>query len=172
MRQAGVRTMCLPAAHSTVDTWVQNFGLQPMPDEDLDIACKYLHPLIFPGTKVLHKQLLPPLPPKQGPVMNHPWDEEPASPLTGGQTAVDTSSETQQAVDAEAVTPSLPVLEAKAEASAAAKAAPSDKIVPLQMQSKTAPMPPSVAAAAAAADDTHMTEHPAAGNLGQVLNAS
>lgn len=165
--------MCLPAAHSTVDTWIQNFGLQPMPHEDLYATCKHLHPLIFPGTKVLHKQLLPPLPPKQGPLMNPPRIEEPAGPLTGGQTAVDIPSETQQAVNAEAVTSSLPVLEAKAEASTAAttKATLSNMIVPLQTQSGKAPMPPS-AAAAGAAHDTPMIECPSAADHGQFLNAS
>jgi len=80
--QAGVRTMCLPAAHETVHTWIQGFGLQPMPDEDLDAACKDLRILIFPGTQVLQKQLLPPLPPKAGPLMTPPWAEETALPAT------------------------------------------------------------------------------------------
>ncbi len=80
--QAGVRTMCLPAAHETVHTWIQGFGLQPMPDEDLDAACKDLRMLIFPGTQVLQKQLLPPLPPREGPLMTPPWAEEAALPTT------------------------------------------------------------------------------------------
>ena len=74
--------MCLPAAHETVHTWIQGFGLQPMPDEDFDAACKDLRILIFPGTQVLQKQLLPPLPPKQGPLMTPPWAEEADLPLT------------------------------------------------------------------------------------------
>ena len=74
--------MCLPAAHETVHTWIQGFGLQPMPDEDLDAACKDLRMLIFPGTQVLQKQLLPPLPPKEGPLMTPPWAEETALPTT------------------------------------------------------------------------------------------
>lgn len=61
--QAGVRLMCLPAAHETVQTWIQGFGLSRMPFDDLDAACKELRLLIFPGTQVLQKQLLPPLPP-------------------------------------------------------------------------------------------------------------
>ena len=72
--------MCLPAAHETVHTWIQGFGLQPMPDDDLDAACKDLRLLIFPGTQVLQKQLLPPLPAKQGPLMTPPWAEEAAPP--------------------------------------------------------------------------------------------
>ncbi len=80
--QAGVRTMCLPAAHETVHTWIHGFGLQPMLDEDLDAACKDLRMLIFPGTQVLQKQLLPPLPPREGPLMTPPWAEEPALPMT------------------------------------------------------------------------------------------
>ncbi|KAL0036052.1 hypothetical protein WJX79_000012 [Trebouxia sp. C0005] len=51
LKEAGVRTMCLPAAHETVHTWIQGFGLQPMPDDDLDAACKDLRILIFPGTQ-------------------------------------------------------------------------------------------------------------------------
>ena len=132
-----------------------------MPDEDLDAACKDLRLLIFPGTQVLHKQLLPPLPPKQGPLMTPPWAEEPAGPLTDRHAAVDPSSEPQQALDSEAVAAPLPVLEAKAEASAAATAvaAPSDMLLPVQTQPEIAPMPPSVAAAEGAADDIPMTEH-------------
>lgn len=80
--QAGVRTMCLPAAHETVHTWIQGFGLQPMPDDDLDAACKDLRILIFPGTQVLQKQLLPPLPPREGPLMTPPWAEETVLPTT------------------------------------------------------------------------------------------
>lgn len=72
--------MCLPAAHETVHTWIQGFGLQPMPDHDLDAACKDLRLLIFPGTQVLQKQLLPALPAKQGPLMTPPWAEEAAPP--------------------------------------------------------------------------------------------
>ena len=80
--------MCLPAAYETVHTWIQGFGLQPMPDEDLDAACKDLRLLIFPGTQVLHKQLLPPVPAKQGPLMTPPWAEESAAPVAGeGQDA-------------------------------------------------------------------------------------
>ena len=152
--------MCLPAAYSTVHTWVQGFGLQPMPDEDLDAACKDLRLLIFPGTQVLHKQLLPPLSPKQGPLMTPPWAEEPTGSLTDGQRAARPPSEPQ--LDAEAVTSPLPVLEAKAEASAAATAvaAPSDMLPPVQKQPDIARMPPSVAAAAGAVDDTPLTEHP------------
>jgi len=74
--------MCLPAAHETVHTWIHGFGLQPMPDEDLDAACKDLRMLIFPGTQVLQKQLLPPLPPREGPLMTPPWAEETALPIT------------------------------------------------------------------------------------------
>ena len=95
--QAGVRTMCLPAAHETVHTWIQGFGLQPMLDEDLDAACKDLRLLIFPGTQVLQKQLLPPLPPKEGPLMTPPWADEAAAatalPAEGQEAAGLTSSD-------------------------------------------------------------------------------
>ncbi len=98
--QAGVRTMCLPAAHETVHTWIHGFGLQPMPDEDLDAACKDLRMLIFPGTQVLQKQLLPPLPPREGPLMTPPWAEEAALPTTteGQSPAGMAVSEASQAI--------------------------------------------------------------------------
>ena len=176
VRQAGVQAMCLPAAHSTVHTWVQGFDLQPMPDQDLDAACKHLRLLIFPGTKVLHKQLLPALAPMQGPLMTPPWIEEPAGPLAHGQIAVHTSSDAQQVVNAEAATSSFPVLEPRAEASAAAtiKAACNDVILPSQTQSEAALMPPSAtpAAVVGAAHDTPMTEHRSATDHGQLLDAS
>lgn len=150
--QAGVRTMCLPAAHETVKTWILGFGMQPMPDEDLDAACKDLRLLIFPGTQVLHKQLLPPLPPKQGPLITPPWaEEEPAAPpTTDGQPAADIPTEPQLAADT--VMPPIPVLEAQAAASAAATAvaAPSDMLLPDEPQSEQAPPLPSVVAAEAA----------------------
>ena len=100
--QAGVRTMCLPAAHETVHTWIHGFGLQPMPDEDLDAACKDLRMLIFPGTQVLQKQLLPPLPPREGPLMTPPWAEETALPITteGQSSAGVAISDASQAVEA------------------------------------------------------------------------
>lgn len=160
MLQAGVRTMCLPAAYSTVHTWIQGFGLQPMPDEDLDAACKDLRLLIFPGTQVLHKQLLPPLPPKQGPLMTPPWAEEPAANPTEGQTAVNPSSQQPLETEGVTVTPPLPVLEAKAEASAAATAveAPSDMLLPAQIQPEQAPTPSAFPAGPGATDDTPMTD--------------
>ncbi|KAL3153902.1 hypothetical protein ABBQ32_013467 [Trebouxia sp. C0010 RCD-2024] len=151
LKEAGVRTMCLPAAHETVKTWVLGFGMQPMPEEDLDAACKDLRLLIFPGTQVLHKQLLPPLPPKQGPLMTPPWaEEEPTASLTAGQPAADILTEPQLAADT--VMPPIPVLEAQAAASAAATAvaAPSDMLLPEEPQPGEAPaLPPGAAAEAA-----------------------
>ena len=149
--------MCLPAAHETVKTWILGFGMQPMPDEDLDAACKDLRLLIFPGTQVLHKQLLPRLPLKQGPLMTPPWaeEDEPAALPTDGQPAFDTPSEPQQELDADTVIPPLSVLEAQAAASAAATAvaAPSDMLgvtTADDAQPEVAPTVPSVAAAGAA----------------------
>lgn len=93
--------MCLPAAHETVHTWIQGFGLQPMPDDDLDAACKDLRLLIFPGTQVLQKQLLPPLPAKQGPLMTPPWAEEAAPPQAAeGQIPVGLLASDQAGADA------------------------------------------------------------------------
>ena len=147
-----------------------------MLQHDLDAACKHLRLLIFPGTQVLHKQLQTALTPKQGPLITPSRVEEPAGPLTDGQSAVDTSSEAQRAVDAEPVTSSLPALQSRAEASTAAAtmAAPCDVILPGQTQSETAPLPPLIAAATAvgAADDTPVTEYPSAADHGQFLYAS
>ena len=107
--QAGVRTMCLPAAHETVRTWIHGFGLSPMPDEDLDTACKDLRLLIFPGTQVLQKQLLPPLPPKQGLFMTPPWEEQADEPTSaGGHTAAQpTAVDGQQPAEAQAAQPMI-----------------------------------------------------------------
>ena len=138
LHQAGVRTMCLPAAHETVHTWIHGFGLQPMLDDDLEAACKDLRLLIFPGTQVLQKQLLPPLPPKEGPLMIPPWDEEPAAPPTDAQTAADISgSELQQAMDGVVVTAQLPASEARAAASAAATAVALPIEMPLPAETAT-----------------------------------
>lgn len=135
--------MCLPAANATVQAWIKGFGLQPMPEMDLDAACKDMHLLIFPGTEVLHKQLLPPLSPKQGPPMT-PWAGEPAGPLTDGQKPIDPEL---QALAAEAITSPVPLLGAKA----AAVAAANYRILPVQTQPETARMPPTTAAAVGAA---------------------
>lgn len=154
-----MRSMCLPAANATVQAWTQGFGLQPMPENDLDAACTGMRPLIFPGTQVLHKQLLPPLPPEQGAPMT-PWAGEPAGPLTDGQNPVDLASQPQQALDAEAVTSSLPDSEAKAAASAAATVVgpASDMVLPVQTQQKTAHMSPTNAAAVGAAMQNSVVE--------------
>ena len=164
-----MRTLCLPAEYSTVKTWIQSFGLQPMPGEDLDAACKDQRLLIFPGTQVLHKQLLPPLLTNRGPLMIPPWAEELADPPADGRTTAAPSSQPRQAPDAEAHRSSLLFLEATAEASAAAAtavAAPSDKLLPLQAQPETAPMPPPLAAAAEAAAKTKC---PSAADHGKIL---
>ena len=77
--------MCLPAAHETVHTWIQGFGLSRMPLDDLDSACKELRLLIFPGTQVLQKQLLPPLPPTPAP--------QPDLKQSGQDAALDTNAQ-------------------------------------------------------------------------------
>ena len=57
--QIGVRTLSLPAAHATVDTWTQGFGFQAMAADQLLETRESLRLLVFPGTEVLYKVLLP-----------------------------------------------------------------------------------------------------------------
>ena len=116
-----------------------------MPEKELDAACKDQRLLIFPGTQVLHKQLLPCLPPKQGTPMTS-WAGEPAGPLTHEQNPADLASESQQAPSAEAVTSSLQNCEAKAAGSTAAAGAAKDMVLPVQTQQDSAHIPPTTAA--------------------------
>lgn len=58
-RQVGVRTLSLPAAHATVETWTQGFGFRRMAAEDLSRTRESFRLLVFPGTEVLYKLLLP-----------------------------------------------------------------------------------------------------------------
>ena len=57
--QIGVRTLSLPAAHATVDTWTQGFGFQAMAADQLLETRESLRLLVFPGTEVLYRVLLP-----------------------------------------------------------------------------------------------------------------
>ena len=150
VRQAGVRSICLPAAHATVQAWTQGFGLQPMAEKELDAACKDQRLLIFPGTQVLHKQLLPSLPPKQGAPMTS-GAGEPAGPPTDEQNPVDPEAESPQALNAEAVTSSLPNCEAKAAVSTAAVGPAKDIVLPVQTQQESVHKPPTTAAPVGAA---------------------
>ena len=47
-----MRTLSLPAAHSTVDTWTGGFGFVPMAAEQLLETRESLRLLVFPGTEV------------------------------------------------------------------------------------------------------------------------
>lgn len=58
-----MRTLSLPAAHSTVDTWTKGFAFKPMAADQLLETRESLRLLVFPGTEVLHKVLLPDAPP-------------------------------------------------------------------------------------------------------------
>lgn len=58
LEQAGVRQLSLPAAHATTDTWIEGFGFEHMPLEQILIARSQLRLLIFPETEVLRKFLL------------------------------------------------------------------------------------------------------------------
>ena len=48
-RALGVACLCLPAAQSTVDTWIQGFGFTMMTPEQLAATRSELRVLIFPG---------------------------------------------------------------------------------------------------------------------------
>ncbi|CAG9464154.1 unnamed protein product, partial [Pedinophyceae sp. YPF-701] len=56
----GVRRLALPAASETVDTWARGFGFQHMAPEELLNYKREFRLLIFPGTHVMYKELLPP----------------------------------------------------------------------------------------------------------------
>jgi hypothetical protein len=68
--QVGVRTLSLPAAHSTVDTWTKGFAFEPMAADQLLETRGSLRLLVFPGTEVLHKVLLPDAPRYPSPTAN------------------------------------------------------------------------------------------------------
>ncbi|BDA40764.1 probable chromodomain-helicase-DNA-binding protein 4 at N-terminal half [Coccomyxa sp. Obi] len=56
-RALGVACLCLPAAQSTVDTWIHGFGFTMMTPEQLAATRSELRVLIFPGTELLYKSL-------------------------------------------------------------------------------------------------------------------
>jgi N-acetylglutamate synthase-like GNAT family acetyltransferase len=56
LKQSGVHTLVLPAAHETVETWKNGFAFRDMPEEEVRLAKQQLRILIFPGTEVLYKQ--------------------------------------------------------------------------------------------------------------------
>lgn len=53
-RGLGVASLCLPAAQSTVDTWIHGFGFSGMTPEQLAATCSELRVLIFPGALVVN----------------------------------------------------------------------------------------------------------------------
>ena len=57
--QIGVKVLSLPAAHATVETWTRGFGFRPMSADALLETRDSLRLLVFPGTEVLYKPLLP-----------------------------------------------------------------------------------------------------------------
>ena len=57
LAQAGVQTLCLPAAQETVGTWMHGFGFEAMPEEHQSVARAGLRLTNFPGTTLLCKRL-------------------------------------------------------------------------------------------------------------------
>lgn len=55
LKEAGVHTLVLPAAHETVETWKNGFQFIDMPEEEVSMAKQQLRILVFPGTEVLWK---------------------------------------------------------------------------------------------------------------------
>lgn len=66
--QVGVRTLSLPAAHTTVETWTLGFSFKPMAADQLLETRESLRLMVFPGTEVLYKVLLPEAEPYPAPV--------------------------------------------------------------------------------------------------------
>ena len=54
-----MKTLSLPAAHATVQTWTEGFGFKRMGAEQLLEVRESLRLLVFPGTEILHKPLIP-----------------------------------------------------------------------------------------------------------------
>lgn len=57
--QIGVRTLTLPSADATVDFWTKGFGFRHMAVDQLQTARESLRLMVFPGTDMLYKVLLP-----------------------------------------------------------------------------------------------------------------
>ena len=54
--QLGVGVLTLPAAHETVDTWINGFGFTHVGPDTVTAVRDVLRMLIFPGTQVHHWQ--------------------------------------------------------------------------------------------------------------------
>lgn len=74
LKDAGVHTLVLPAAHETVETWKSGFNFVDMPEDDVRLAKQQLRILIFPGTEVLYKHFEGVKPPEGHHVLVPPPD--------------------------------------------------------------------------------------------------
>lgn len=85
LKQAGVHTLVLPAAHETVETWKHGFSFLDMPEDIVRLAKQQLRILIFPGTEVLWKHFKEVKPPEGHHVLrpspDRPTAEEAAEAL-------------------------------------------------------------------------------------------
>ena len=63
LRLAGVVRLTLPAASETVLTWRHGFHFESVPEEVLNLYKAEFRMLIFPGTHVMSKDLVPSVPP-------------------------------------------------------------------------------------------------------------
>ena len=59
----GVESVCLPAAEAAMGTWVHGFGFDKMPEEQVKAARSDMKVLMFPGTRLLHKEPSARIPP-------------------------------------------------------------------------------------------------------------
>ena len=59
----GVESVCLPAAEVAMGTWVHGFGFDKMPEEQVKAARSDMKVLMFPGTRLLHKEPSARIPP-------------------------------------------------------------------------------------------------------------
>ncbi|PRW56093.1 Nucleosome-remodeling factor subunit BPTF isoform A [Chlorella sorokiniana] len=74
LKDSGVHTLVLPAAHETVETWKNGFNFVDMPEDDVRLAKQQLRILIFPGTEVLYKHFEGVKPPEGHHVLVPPPD--------------------------------------------------------------------------------------------------
>lgn len=55
-RQVGARSIVLPAARETIETWVHGFGFGFMDFDQESTTRRELRVLVFPGTRLLYRK--------------------------------------------------------------------------------------------------------------------
>ena len=109
LASSGVATMCVPATYEAFPTWKGGLGFSDMPKHQLTAAKAFMGLLMFPGTHMLSKALLPgqetlgldergnPIEPSQpsGPTPSAPQSSPEVLDLTQPQKAVEQGGHSQ-----------------------------------------------------------------------------